>query len=123
MMKIAATLGERIEIIASNCDFKIRSGNVKYKVNDPCGEYQLDLSLPYDRAIFLELLDAQANETNIEVKHIDFLKAGATSFGSNKQSPAPSRPTSAKGGGGGGGGSSTVDVSILAIVLLSLPIC
>ncbi len=51
LMKLAKYHGWRIKFSAFRCDANIQSKDVIFKTNEPIGSYQLDLSIPYHRAV------------------------------------------------------------------------
>lgn len=92
MMKIAAEYGHRLQISAKTCDFKAKSSQTKFLIENPCGEYVLDMSHPYDRAIAFEMFDIATKDTSLDINSIEITE-------SNPGPLAKSRPASPSGDG------------------------
>jgi hypothetical protein len=119
LMKTVAFEGHRLTISAKNCDISIKSGQTKFHLEgdcfsrkalsfllalliDPFGEYVLDLSKPYDRAILLELLDIAANDPNVLINTLEYTVETVATSAQPSAAPPPrpdlqpnSRPASA----------------------------
>jgi Ran GTPase-activating protein (RanGAP) involved in mRNA processing and transport len=71
LMKIVVQEGQRLSIQTQDCDITAKSSSSKLKIENPIGDYILNLSEPYERAIAFELFDIIANETFIDVAQCD----------------------------------------------------
>eukprot|EP01038_Epipyxis_sp_PR26KG_P009185 gene9185-12389_t len=71
LVRLAKSDGSRLKISAKVCDFTVKSNSVK-NLNAPGGEHRLNLSLPYERAVFLELLSIAAANPALEFTHFQY---------------------------------------------------
>ena len=73
-----ATLGGQINITSKNVDFSQVANDTKLRQTNPYRPYQLDLSLPYDRAVAIELVDMFSTDQSIRFSQFDFIPEGET---------------------------------------------
>jgi Ran GTPase-activating protein (RanGAP) involved in mRNA processing and transport len=73
MMRVICYTGHRLHISAQNCDIFMKNHKYdKFFINYPNGEYYLDMSIAYDRAIVYAILDLVANDTNLDIARCDY---------------------------------------------------
>jgi Ca2+-binding EF-hand superfamily protein len=64
LMTLPVTRGNSLKFSARDCDVKIKHTKCAYNSNAPAGVYRLDLSDPYEQAVFLDLLDNIAKNSS-----------------------------------------------------------
>lgn len=101
LMKLAKYHGYRIRFSAFRCDFSIHSNDVIFKTHEPLGSYQLNLSIPYHRAVACEILDVVALDPTLGFKFFEMKDGGSKTFRPVKfvkyrQSIKPSTDVTAK---------------------------
>lgn len=80
LMRLAASEGHRLVISTLNCDFSISNKKFKLKLEAPCAEYSLNLAIPSERSILMELLDLSANDTNIAIGKFEYIEGSKKSI-------------------------------------------
>lgn len=98
LMKLAKYHGHRIKFSAFRCDALIQSTDVIFRTNEPIGRYELDLSIPYHRAvackwsprldesIYLlsfvlgEIMDVVALDPTLGFKYFEIKESGSKVF-------------------------------------------
>jgi hypothetical protein len=98
LMKLAKYHGHRIKFTAFRCDAMIQSSDVIFKTNEPIGRYELDLSIPYHRAVACkrvsfafateayncywlgEIMDVVALDPTLGFKCFEIKEAGSKTF-------------------------------------------
>ena len=61
LIMVPAAVGSRIELVAKGCNFDIRNPDFWFDVDNPSGQYKLDLTDPFERSIAFKLLQIVAN--------------------------------------------------------------
>lgn len=76
LMKALVHEGHRLSIRTLECDITKKTSAAKLLLNDPIGDYLLNMNRPYDRALAFELLDITANDANYEIDLCDLYLQG-----------------------------------------------
>lgn len=96
IMKVTIQHGHRLHITTQDCDLTTKSSTTKLKMESPIGEYLLNLSESFERAIAFELFDTVAADRNIEMSICE-LYLSSTMSSSASLASATSRPSTAPG--------------------------
>lgn len=64
LMNVPASIGSRIDISASGCNVDIVDDSCWFDQSNPCGNYRLNLSNPFERAIAFKILSIVANHSS-----------------------------------------------------------
>lgn len=69
LMLIPTSCGGRVKVSAKNCNHQVKDPQCWFNFNQPCDDYELKLSHPFDRSVAFQLLRIMANHmTFIGVK-------------------------------------------------------
>jgi hypothetical protein len=67
LIMVPATVGSRIELVATGCNFDIRNPDFWFCEDNPSGLYRLDLTEPFQRSIAFKLLQLVANHHTLVI--------------------------------------------------------
>jgi Ran GTPase-activating protein (RanGAP) involved in mRNA processing and transport len=96
LMKVMVQEGHRLTVETEDCDITTRQNALALHINNPLGDYLLDMSQPHERAFAYELFDIIARDSNIDVSIFDlFLSSSSGEKVARNVAPdANSRPKS-----------------------------
>jgi len=72
LMSIPMAVGDRVRVSCANCNIAIKDPNSWYDMSNPCGEYKLDLSNSYDRAVSFAVLRLAAGHQRTSVTDVSY---------------------------------------------------
>lgn len=67
LIMVPVTVGSRITLVASGCNFDIRNPDFWFSEDNPSGFYRLDLTEPFQRSIAFKLLQLVANHPTLVI--------------------------------------------------------
>lgn len=80
LIKLAKCHGTKVTFSANNCDVTVKSSEVVFKIDEPSGSYELDLSNPYHCAIAFEMLDVVALDPTLGFKVFHYKEPRGKAF-------------------------------------------
>jgi hypothetical protein len=72
LMNVPSVVGSRIDISARGCNIDIVDDSCWFDESNPCGNYSLNLSHPFERAIAFKLLSIVANHTSYILSKVTY---------------------------------------------------
>lgn len=104
LMKVMVQEGHRLTVETEDCDISTRQNALALHIDNPLGDYLLDLAQPHERAFAYELFDIIARDANIDVSIFDLYlteqsgdkvaRSSHTNTGNSTGATSNSRPKS-----------------------------
>ena len=67
LLEVPTQVGNRVKVLANRCNILLHDASFKFDRQDPTGYRQLDLSVPFERAIAFKTLQILASHSSFEL--------------------------------------------------------
>lgn len=77
ILQLSMVVGSRVTVSATNCNTIVNDERCWYDPDQPCKEYELDLSRAFDRAVAFHLMQTIANHSTYVFEYVTLEESGA----------------------------------------------
>lgn len=84
LMNVPATVGSRVEISARGCNVDIVDESCWFDQRNPCGNFTLNLSRPFERAVAFKILSIVANHSSYVITKCTYEETSSTKHKTKK---------------------------------------